>query len=208
MRLRIQLAAALAALLLAGSLSIPAVGQRGAGQGKARMPPPRGENAYGAPVRSQAEIEQENRARVVLGLPPLWMERLREMSPEEQERFLNNNERFQKLPPMRQAQIRKRLQHWNSLTPTQRQAVRERERVWQQMPPDQQRQVREELLPRWQQLSPDRRQAILQHLHALRSTSPAGRTAKLDDPGFVADLTPDERVMLRELVKLRGGLVP
>ncbi len=177
---RSQLAHALSALLLAGCMAGPAMAQRGLGQEK-----------------------KQNRG--MPGVPPSRMERLREMSPGEQERFLNNNARFQALPPERQAQIRKRLQQWNSLTPEQRAEVRRREEVWRRMSPEQQRYVRDELLPKWQQLPAERRQAIRRHLAALRGLDEVGRAARLNDPALLSDLTPDERVLLRELVNLRVG---
>jgi len=48
----------------------------------------------------------EPNARAMEGLPPKWIEKLRDMPPEQQQRFMENNEQFQKLPPERQQQIR------------------------------------------------------------------------------------------------------
>src|SRR5437879_9409973 len=67
-------------------------------------------------------------------LPPRWVERLREMPPAEQEKFLNNNARFRSLPAEQQTQIRQRLQNWNNLSPEQRQTLMQRERVLEEMP--------------------------------------------------------------------------
>ena len=78
-------------------------------------------------------------------LPPRAIERLQDMPPERQEKFLQNNQRFQNLPPEQQAQIRQRLQAWNRLTPSQQQDLRERQQVWEQMTPEQQREVAPEL---------------------------------------------------------------
>lgn len=187
-------------LLLAGLAAQPAAAQPGPGKGK-------GQHRHGearAP-RSEASKKAEREMR---GLSPRWMERLREMSPDEQERFLENNERFKNLPPERQAQIRSRLQRWNSLAPEQQRAVRERERVWQQMPPEQRRRIREEILPRWEQFPADRRQVLLGRLRALRDLSDPERATKLKDESFLSGLSPDERVMLRELSNLRVGTPP
>ena len=57
------------------------------------------------------------------GLPPKWVENLRDKSPQEQERFMQNNERFQNLPPGRQQQVRQNLQKYNSLSPQQKDAL-------------------------------------------------------------------------------------
>ncbi len=146
--------------------------------------------------------------RRIEGLPSPWMERLREMSPQEQERFMNNNERFKNLPPERQAQIRKRLQEWNGLAPEQRVEIRKRAQIWRQMSPEQRRYLRAELLPKWQQLAPDRRQVILGKLHVLHNLSDSERAAKWKEPNFLQGLNPDERVLLRELSNLRAGGPP
>ena len=206
---RLQFASALAGALLAGCLTGPALAQRGVGQGRGKGQHAHGENARPGGPHSEADKKQRRGGmRGMLGLPPKWMEQLREMSPQEQQRFLSNNERFQQLPPERQAQIRKRLQEWNNLTPQQRADVRRREEVWRQMTPEQRRHIREELLPKWQQVPPDRRQEILKRLRALRDVNESERAAKLNDPAFLQGLSPDEQAMLRELSKLRAGTPP
>ena len=115
--------------------------------------------------------------RQMLDLPPLWIERVQDMPPAQQERFLANNERFRSLPPQRQDQIRKRLQAWNNLTPDQRQALIERQLVWEQMTPAQQRYVRQTLLPQWQGMPPARRQIVLKKLRDLRDLDDSQRSA-------------------------------
>ena len=214
--LQFQLVRVLAGLALAFSVSQPALAQRIGGHrgephggGRHRAEPP---TAPGKPVaRAEAETNQareDREARRLHGVPPRWMERLQDMSPAQQDRFLNNNERFQNLPPERQALIRRRLQWWNGLTPEQRLAIRERQRIWEQMAPEKQRHVRDELLPKWRQLPPDRRQAIVERLHLLHRLSEAERTAKLNDLSFLAGLSPEDREMLRELSHLRVGNAP
>jgi len=141
-------------------------------------------------------------------LPPGVMERLREMPPDRQEKFLQNNERFRNLPPEQQARIRERLEAWNKLTPTQQQEFRERQRIWEQMTPDQRRDIRERLLPRWQQVPPQRRQAIMRRLHQLRDLSESDRLIKLNDPIFLEGLNPEDREMLGQLAHLHVGMAP
>ena len=139
----------------------------------------------------------------MMGLPPPWVERLQEMTPEQQQKFLQNNARFRNLPPQQQAQIRQRLRMLNNLSPEQRQALIARERVWQEMTPEQQRYVRDTLLPEWRNLPPARRQILLRKLGALRFLSDTERAQKLTDENFLNGLSPDERDMLRELSNLR-----
>jgi Protein of unknown function (DUF3106) len=142
------------------------------------------------------------------GLAPRAIDRLRDMPPERQEKFLQNNQRFQALPPNQQAQIRQRLQTWNRLRPEQQQELREREQVWERLTPEQRRNVQQNLLPRWQQLPPDRRQAILQRLHSLRDLSETERENKLNDPNFVGGLSTEDRDTLTQLAHLHVGISP
>lgn len=143
--------------------------------------------------------------RGVMGLPPKWVERLQDMPPDQQERFMRNNERFNSLPPERQAQIRRNLQTWNNMTPDQRQEIRDREQVWERLTPDQQRYVQQVVIPRWQTLPQQRKAVILQHLRALQNLSDADRQARLNDPAFMQGLSPDEQHLLRDLSTLRVG---
>jgi predicted Fe-S protein YdhL (DUF1289 family) len=167
---------------------------------RSAVPPPR-------PNPQQRPVPLAKRpnppTRQMLDLPPIWIERLQDMPPAQQERFLANNERFRSLPPQRQDQIRKRLQVWNNLTPDQRQALIERQLVWEQMTPGQQRYVRETLLPQWQGMPPARRQIVLKKLRDMRDLDDSQRNAKLNDPSFVSGLSPDEQHMLRDLATLR-----
>ncbi|MGC2420615.1 MAG: DUF3106 domain-containing protein [Candidatus Acidiferrales bacterium] len=167
--------------------------------------PGRGLRPNGAPNGNNGEgPRRQGAGRGMAGLPPKWVENLRDMSPEEQERFLDNNRQFQNLPPERQAQIRNNLQKWNQLSPTERDAIRDREYMWEHMSPEQRQYVQGVLLPRWQQMPFERRQLINGRLHTLQSMTPAEREAALDDPRFMQGLSPDEQSMLRDLNSLRN----
>jgi hypothetical protein len=146
--------------------------------------------------------------RGLAGLPPKWVERLQEMSPQEQERFMRNNAHFQSLPPERQQQIRQNLQRWNRLSPTERNAFRDRERVWEQMTPEQRQYVQNELLPKWQQMPQNRRQLLVGRLHTLQGMTPAEHQAALNDPQFMQGLSPEEQSVLRGLDTLRNPVTP
>jgi Protein of unknown function (DUF3106) len=137
--------------------------------------------------------------RGMAGLPPKWVERLQEMSPEEQEKFMRNNAEFRHLPPERQAQVRNRLQHWNNLTPEQRAEFRTREFNFEHMSPQQREEIRNNLLPRWRDLPMDRRLTVREHLRSLQGLSAADRDARLNDPEFMRGLSPNEQGILRDL---------
>ena len=142
--------------------------------------------------------------RAMEGLPPVWIQRLREMPADQQERFLQNNAKFRQLPPERQAQIRQNLDRWNKLSAEQKQDAISREQVLERMTPEQRQYVRNTLLPKWQSMPQDRRQVINHHLAMLRNMSPATQQAALNDPRFVGGLSPDEQTMLRDLNSLRN----
>jgi hypothetical protein len=142
--------------------------------------------------------------RSMEGLPGKWVERLRDMPPEQQQQFLENNAQFRQLPPARQQQVLQNLEKWNRLSPEEKDAVRKREEFLENLPPEQREYVRNTLLPKWQALPQPRRQVINQHLGMLRNMSPATQQAALNDPKFLQGLSPDEQSMLRDLNSLRN----
>lgn len=164
-------------------------------------------NVTRAPANSSVAPSLQQEARKA-GLPSDWLVRLREMSPEEQERFMNNNQHFQSLPSARQAEIRSHLQQWNNLSPEQRQAFRDRLEVWQRISPEEQERVRQQILPQWQQISPERRRVLMQHLNQLRALSEPERSARLNDPAFLQDLSAEEQIVLRKLSEIKVGGAP
>ncbi|MGH9757757.1 MAG: DUF3106 domain-containing protein [Candidatus Acidiferrales bacterium] len=188
---------------------VPASSESRFGQEGRRAAHPPDESRF--KPRANAAAQGANRpgagqgnGRGMAGLPPKWVENLRNMSPEEQDRFMRNNQRFQSLPPERQAQVRRNLQKWNRLSPTERDAIRDRERVWEQMSPQQREHVKDDLLPKWQQMPPDRKQLLMGRLHTLQGMNPADRQAALNDPKFMEGLNPDEQGVLRDLNSLRN----
>ena len=142
--------------------------------------------------------------RAMEGLPPKWVDRVRDMPPEQQQRFLENNQAFRNLPPQRQQQILQNLDKWNRLSPEEKDAVRKREEFLENLPPEQREYVTHTLLPKWQAMPQERRLVINRHLAILRNMSPATQQAALNDPKFMQGLSPDEQSMLRDLNSLRN----
>lgn len=159
------------------------------------------------PPRTEGNQKPQGRpnARGMMGLPPKWVENLRNMSPEEQERFMNNDARFRGLPPERQDQIRRNLARWNELTPQQRDAMRRNERILERLTPEEREEVRTDLFPRWQKLPQERRELIQGRLRVLGGMSPEERQQKLQDPEFMQGLDSNEQDLLRKLSDLRLG---
>ena len=204
-------------LLLAGLAAEPARAQQGRFMRarQARLMPaaqkerPKllGKNAP-APNANGGMAKGQPNLRGMAGLPPKWVENMRTMSPEEQDRFMQNNETFKNLPPERQQQIRQNLQKWNNLTPEQQTALRQREAVLEQMTPGQRQYFNQTVLPKWQAMPQDRRQAINRHLAMLGRMGPETQQSALNDPRFLQGLSPDEQSMLRDLNSLRNPTTP
>src|SRR5580658_5136251 len=157
-------------------------------------------------ARREAGAQQKGKPneRAMEGLPPKWVDRVRDMPPEQQQQFLENNAQFRQLPPARQQQVLQNLEKWNRLSPEEKDVVRNREEFLENLPVEQREYVRNTLLPKWQALPQPRRQVINQHLGMLRNMSPATQEAALHDPKFVQGLSPDEQSMLRDLNSLRN----
>jgi len=182
----------------------------GNGGNQSKPPANGGKNKSGNSANAGAEQKGNPAAngRGGLGLPPKFVERLQEMSPEEQERFMRNNIKFQNMPPERQAQIRRTLQRWNSLAPETRTMLRQREAAMEQMSPQEQRYVQQELKPAWRDMAPVQRRFMLQHLHQLYGMSTPEAEAKLSDPAFTQGMNPEQQKMLPYLYRLRIGAAP
>lgn len=142
--------------------------------------------------------------RGMAGLPPKWVENMRDMPPADQDRFMQNDKRFKNLPPERRQQIRDNLQKWNSLTPEQQEQVRQRNAALERMTPEQRQYFVNVVGPRYQALAPDRRQAVNRHLAVLGRLSPDTQQDVLNDPKFMEGLSPDEQDLVRNLNSLRN----
>lgn len=113
--------------------------------------------------------------------PPNAQDRLRNMSPQERNRLVENQRKFNQLPPQKQQDMRRAAANWQQLTPEQR------------------NHLRNEVLPKWQQLPADRQRAIQQRLGVLQNMPESARNRHLSDPNFTHGMSEDDRQMLRDL---------
>jgi hypothetical protein len=137
--------------------------------------------------------------RAAVGLPPKWVENLRDMSPEDRERFMQNNEKFQNLSPERKQQVINNLQKWDAMPLEQRERILATERMLEQATPEQREHFQNEIVPKLQQMQPQRRQRVIGHWRRLQVMSPAEQQAALHDPAFWGNLSPDEQSVVRDL---------
>jgi len=142
------------------------------------------------------------------GAKPPWVDRLRNIPPQERERVLENQDKFRSLPSDRQEHIRRDFQRWDRLTPLQRDELRDRERVWRQMTPEQREHIRADVLPRWEQMPSERRQAIQRRLRVLREMPESARNQHLGDPNFTRGMSREDQALLRDLSHLHVGGAP
>jgi Protein of unknown function (DUF3106) len=140
--------------------------------------------------------------RAEAGLPPKWVENLRDMPPGEQERFMRNNEKFQSLPPERQAQIRQNLQKWNNLSPEQQNRIRATERMLENLTPEQREHFRNDIVPTLAAMPPGRRARVIGHWRRLQGMTAEEQQAALNDPRFMQGLSPEEQATVRDLNSL------
>lgn len=119
--------------------------------------------------------------------PPNVQERWRNMSPQDRQRLLQNEDRLRRLPPAQQQVLRDRAQVWNRMTPEQREHVRT------------------DVLPRWRQMPPERKQAIRQRLRVLQNMPESARNQRLNDPNFTRGMSEEDRSTLRDLSHLHVG---
>src|ERR1700730_1540612 len=113
--------------------------------------------------------------------PPNVQERLRNMSPQERNRLVENQRKFNQLPPQKQQDMKRAAENWRRMTP------------------EQQSHIRNDVLPKWQQLPADRQRAIQQRLGVLQNMPESARNRHLNDPNFTRGMSEDDRQMLRDL---------
>jgi hypothetical protein len=130
-----------------------------------------------------------NGARIVTP-PASAQQHLQNLTPQERQRLLQNEERLRHLPP------------------AQQQVLRDRAQVWRRMTPEQRDHIRNDVLPKWKQMPPDRKQAIQQRLRVLQNMPEYARNQRLNDPNFTHGMSEDDRATLRDLSHLHVGGAP
>jgi uncharacterized protein DUF3106 len=182
----------LVGLLLATGvpLSHPQAHHPGQNKVEPRRPPAR-------PNRP-AETQEERRSGQHAGA---WLREHKNLSPDEQQRALENDPQFRKLPAERQEQLRKRLEHFSTLPPQQQDRILNRMDAWEHLTPEQRQQARG-LAQQMRQLAPDRRRMMQTAIRNLRQMPPDQRQQVLDSPRFKSIFSPEEQVMLKGITQL------
>jgi len=186
-------------VLLAGIVAQPASAQNGERVREWRAQRQAAREARREGVGAAAKGQ---RGRGLVGLPPTWIENLRDKSPEEQEQFMQNSRAFQNLPAWRQQQIRNNLERWRQLPEEQKDRIRATERMLEQATPEQREHFQNDIVPKLAQMLPERRARVIGHWRRLQAMSPTEQQAALHDPAFMGNLSPDEQSVVRDLNSL------
>ncbi len=117
------------------------------------------------------------------------------LSPQEQERRLEQDPYYRSLPTDQQIELRGRLKRFNAMPPEKRQRVLNRMEMIARMPPEQQRQAH----GLWQQfrgMDPERKDMMRRTLRQMRTMPPDERERFLNSPMTQSHFSPEEMQML------------
>lgn len=162
-------------------------------------PQPNRGNANAGRNGSGAGYVQTPRQQLGVGAARPWVDQMRDLSPYQRERVMQNSKAFQNLSPDKQAKIRQQFNQWDRMTPSQQTDLRQKETTWRNLTPEQREHIKNDVLPRWHQMPWDRQQVMKQKLSQLQNMPESARNQRLSDPNFTRGMSDDERSMLHDL---------
>jgi ferric-dicitrate binding protein FerR (iron transport regulator) len=130
---------------------------------------------------------------------------MRELSPQQRDRVLQNSKAFQNLSPDKQSRIRQQFNQWDHMSPSQQTDLRQKENTWRNLTPGQRDYIKNDVLPRWRQMPWDRQQVMKQKLGVLQNMPESARIQRLNDPNFTRGLSGEERSTLQDLSHMHVG---
>lgn len=172
-------------------------------------PPPSREN-FNAPNRPHNPngASMSQRQQLGVGAARPWVDTMRDLTPQQRDRVLQNSRAFQNLSPDKQSKIRQQFSQWDKMSAQQRQDLRANEAVWSHLTPEQRDHIKNNVLPKWRQMPWDRQQMIKQKLGVLQNMPESARNQRLNDPNFTRGMSDDERSMLKDLSHTHVGGPP
>ncbi|HEV2102153.1 MAG TPA: DUF3106 domain-containing protein [Candidatus Acidoferrum sp.] len=145
------------------------------------------------------------RRQLGVGSPRPWVDQMRDLSPQQRERVLQNSRAFQNLSPDKQGRIRQQFNQWDRMNPSQKADLQQKERTWRNLTPEQREHIKNDVLPRWRQMPWDRQQVIKQKLGVLQNMPESARNQRLNDPNFTRGMSDEERSTLQDLSHTHVG---
>ena len=130
-----------------------------------------------------------------------WIRAHRNLTPDQQEKALENDPGFKKLPPERQAELKNNLRRFNNLPPQQRERALRRWEFLESLTPTQREQLRQanqelKALPEGRELM------VHKALRALRQMTPEGREEAYKSDRFRNTFTGQEQDILKRLAAI------
>jgi len=170
------------------------------------VPPNRGnQNPGSGRSGSNAGYAPTPRQPLGAGAPRPWVDQMRDLSPQQRERVLQNSKAFQNLSPDKQAKIRQQFNQWDRMSPSQQTDLRQKERIWKELTPEQRDHIKNDVLPKWHQMPWDRQQVMKQKLGVLQNMPESARNQRLNDPNFTRGMSDEERSTLHDLAHMHIG---
>lgn len=171
---------------------------------------PQAQNNFnqGRPTNNEGGARLNNRQQMGVGAPRPWVDTMRELTPAQRDRVLQNSRTFQNLAPDKQAKIRQQFTQWDRMSPQQQASLRQKEQTWRNLTPEQQQHIKNNVWPKWQQMPWDRQQVMKQKLGVLQNMPESARNQRLNDPNFTRGMTDEEQSMLRDLSHTHVGGPP
>lgn len=128
-----------------------------------------------------------------------WLARHGNLTPQQQERALQNEPGFNRLPPETQQKLTNRLQQLNRMPPEQRQRTVEHIEALEHLTPQMRQQVRASFQD-FHTLPPDRQRMVRKAFRDLREYPPEQRQALMNTGQFQAQFSPHERSILGNIL--------
>jgi hypothetical protein len=148
------------------------------------------------------------RQQVGVGSARPFVDRMRDLTPQQRDRVLQNSRTFQNLAPEQQNRIRNQFNQWDRMSSQQRADLREKENTWRSLTPQQRDYIKSDVMPRWRQVPWQRQQVIQQKLGVLQNMPESARNRRLADPNFTRGMSDEDRAMLHDLSHLHVGGAP
>lgn len=164
---------------------------------------PKPNNNYHPPNNPAPRLNP--RQQIGAGAARPWVDTMRDLSPAQRDRVLQNSRAFQSLSPDKQNKIRQQFNQWDHMTPNQRANLRQNEQTWRNLTPEQRDHIKTDVLPKWRQMPWDRQQVMKQKLGVLQNMPESARNERLNDPNFTRGMSDDEKSMLHDLSHTHVG---
>jgi hypothetical protein len=170
--------------------------------------PARTNNLNNRPNQNVPGARMSPRQQIGVGTARPFVDRMRDMTPQQRDRQLQSSRAFQNLSPEQQGRIKQQFNQWDKMSPVQRADLRAKEDTWRKMTPEQRDHVKNDVLPRWRQMPWERQQVIQQKLGVLQNMPESARNRRLSDPNFTRGMSDDDKATLHDLSHLHVGGAP